>query len=104
MNRDVIRFGLIGAGTVAGYGHMPALREVPGVELVLVADIQEAIGTPGKASEDAAVRKAYTTKSCQTAIRAIWRLRFDINCPTLVEFAYSRFTALLRCVSYLYVF
>ena len=37
-----VRFGLIGAGTVADYGHMPALTSLPDTELVLVADISEA--------------------------------------------------------------
>jgi len=38
---DKIRFGLIGAGTVADYGHLPALSSMPEAELVLVADISE---------------------------------------------------------------
>jgi len=38
----VVRIGLIGAGTVADYGHLPALKRLPGVELVMVADISRA--------------------------------------------------------------
>ncbi len=37
-----VRFGLIGCGTVAGYGHIPALLSMPdAVELVAIADSNE---------------------------------------------------------------
>jgi len=40
MDEDgIIKIGLIGAGTVADYGHLPALTNLPGIELVGVADI-----------------------------------------------------------------
>jgi predicted dehydrogenase len=36
-----IGWGLIGAGTVANYGHLPAITSSPDVELLLVADISQ---------------------------------------------------------------
>ena len=39
MDENIVRIGLIGVGTVADYGHLPALSKLPGVELVMVADI-----------------------------------------------------------------
>ena len=39
---DKVRFGLIGCGTVAGYGHIPALTSIAEAELVAVSDINEA--------------------------------------------------------------
>lgn len=38
---DKLRFGLIGCGTVAGYGHLPALTSLPEAELVAISDIDE---------------------------------------------------------------
>lgn len=38
---EKVRFGLIGAGTVADYGHLPALSSMPEAELVLVADVSK---------------------------------------------------------------
>ncbi len=36
---EPIKLGLIGVGTVADYGHLPAITDSPGAELVVVADI-----------------------------------------------------------------
>jgi predicted dehydrogenase len=36
---EAIKLGLIGAGTVADYGHLPAIAASPAAELVIVADI-----------------------------------------------------------------
>jgi len=38
---DKVRVGLIGCGTVASYGHLPALTSIPEVELVAISDINE---------------------------------------------------------------
>ena len=37
----VKRIGLMGCGTVAGYGHLPALRDEPGLELHALYDPNE---------------------------------------------------------------
>jgi len=39
---DEIRFGMIGCGTVAGYGHLPGITNAEGAELVAVSDLNEA--------------------------------------------------------------
>jgi len=39
---EKVRFGMIGCGTVACYGHLPALTSTPEVELVAVSDLNEA--------------------------------------------------------------
>ena len=39
---EKVRFGMIGCGTVACYGHLPALTSTPEVELVAVSDLSEA--------------------------------------------------------------
>lgn len=39
---DRLRVGLIGCGNVVGYGHAPAIRALPDVELVALADITPA--------------------------------------------------------------
>lgn len=39
---DKVRFGMIGCGTVACYGHLPALTSIPEIELVAVSDLDEA--------------------------------------------------------------
>jgi len=36
---EKVRFGLIGCGTVAGYGHIPALTTCPKIELVALSDL-----------------------------------------------------------------
>ena len=41
MKEDVIGIGLIGAGTVAGYGHLPAIAARDDTRLVMIADISE---------------------------------------------------------------
>lgn len=38
MERDRIRFGVLGCGGIAAWAHLPALRRLPGVELVVAAD------------------------------------------------------------------
>ena len=38
---DKVRLGMIGCGTVAGYGHIPALTSIPDVELVAISDVNE---------------------------------------------------------------
>ena len=38
---ETIRVGIIGAGGIAQYGHLPAFRNTPGVEVVAIADINE---------------------------------------------------------------
>jgi len=37
-----VRFGMIGCGTVACYGHLPALTSIPEIELVAISDLDEA--------------------------------------------------------------
>ena len=39
---EKVRFGMIGCGTVACYGHLPALAVIPEIELVAVSDLNEA--------------------------------------------------------------
>lgn len=39
---DKVRFGMIGCGTVACYGHLPALTSIPEIDLVAVSDLDEA--------------------------------------------------------------
>ncbi len=36
---EAVKLGLVGAGTVADYGHLPAIAASPAVELLMVADI-----------------------------------------------------------------
>ena len=36
-----MRFGVIGCGTVSGYGHIPALAEHPNISLVALSDLNE---------------------------------------------------------------
>ncbi|MGC8972540.1 MAG: Gfo/Idh/MocA family protein [bacterium] len=36
-----MRVGLVGCGTVAGYGHLPAIKSIKEIELVALADINE---------------------------------------------------------------
>lgn len=38
MDADLIELGIIGAGTVAEYGHLPALANIPGVKVRAIAD------------------------------------------------------------------
>lgn len=38
---DRVRFGMIGCGTVACYGHLPALASLPEIELVAISDLSE---------------------------------------------------------------
>ncbi|HHV93990.1 MAG TPA: Gfo/Idh/MocA family oxidoreductase [Firmicutes bacterium] len=38
---ETIRVGIIGAGGIAQYGHLPAYQKIPGVEVAAVADINE---------------------------------------------------------------
>lgn len=38
---DKVRFGIIGCGTVASYGHIPAICSIQDAELVAIADIDE---------------------------------------------------------------
>ncbi|MBC7320307.1 Gfo/Idh/MocA family oxidoreductase, partial [bacterium] len=37
-----MKVGLVGCGTVAGYGHLPAIKSIKELELVALADINEA--------------------------------------------------------------
>lgn len=37
-----MRVGLVGCGTVAGYGHLPAIKSIDEIELVALSDINEA--------------------------------------------------------------
>lgn len=36
-----MRVGLVGCGTVAGYGHLPAIKSIEEIELVALADLNE---------------------------------------------------------------
>ena len=38
---ETIGVGIIGAGGIAQYGHLPAYQKIPGVEVAAVADINE---------------------------------------------------------------
>ncbi len=38
---DTVRIGVAGCGVVSGYGHLPAIHEIPGFRLVAVADPDE---------------------------------------------------------------
>lgn len=42
ITRKKIGVGLIGCGTVARYGHLPAIAESDGLDLIAVADLSEA--------------------------------------------------------------
>ena len=39
---DKIKFGMIGCGTVAGYGHLPGITKAEGAELVAVSGARSA--------------------------------------------------------------
>lgn len=39
---DKVRFGMIGCGTVAGYGHIPGMIACPEIELVALSDLSQA--------------------------------------------------------------
>lgn len=39
---EKVRFGIIGCGTVAGYGHIPGIINTPDAELVAISDLNEA--------------------------------------------------------------
>jgi predicted dehydrogenase len=42
VGKETIKIGLIGAGTVADYGHLPAINRLPDLELAMIADISRA--------------------------------------------------------------
>ena len=56
--RGMIRIGLIGAGVVASYGHIPAIKDTPGLVLQSVMDIDPA--KLAEAKEKFQIPNAYT--------------------------------------------
>ena len=69
------RIGLMGCGTVAGYGHLPALGETPELELVSLFDVDE-----GRVK---AAQKRFGTPNAFTDVDAFFES--GIDCVTITS-------------------